>query len=444
MSSDELNDRGFTPDIEKISEFMDGAVYSRITGKITDYSDILTEQKLISLINFKYDLSSTQVNSIIALLLKTHAISLIYTIATKGMRDLEAEYISNIFSRPDSPATLSSYATIRTMIENRLTGQVQNYNINMNKPSSTLAIPVSELRSHVKSHAEMQDTRGLKSPKIQHGMISASLHDAMVTLLNSGEWWNDKSFTKFFIIDSGYPHAARLLLSKSEWFPLARIRNISETIPLHLDEIIGRRNLHITAQRQGEGKNIRAGAEVPETPEADDKMIMTPFGKQYGGKIDSLIAAMFSDGRYVIFASLSEDMLKKNIAALSEACAGGIPENPDPALSDALVNLGDFLISGHETVKSFSEKYLPAGRKSPATAQGSESREKTEEFLMTVFLHFFEIKFASLFKIIKSQDLKKFACAYILKRIQLKNGESLTPFGHTLIRAIGRSCGMKA
>ena len=65
-------------------------------------------------------------------------------------------------------------------------------------------------------------------------------------------------------------------------------------------------------------------------------------------------------------------------------------------------------------------------------------------FLAQVFIIYFEESFGTLFKIIKSMDMKKFACAFIIKRIYLKEGESLTNFGFFFIRVIAKVGGIKS
>ena len=56
---------------------------------------------------------------------------------------------------------------------------------------------------------------------------------------------------------------------------------------------------------------------------------------------------------------------------------------------------------------------------------------------------FFKEKFKSLFTVIKSPDMKKFACAYTIKRMYMKFGENITRFGYYFIRAMARVGGIK-
>ena len=140
-----------TEDLKKISPFIDHPSFTRIINKLTDYAEILTEGKLASLINFNYRLNASQANMLIDLLVDIQALSKIYAIAQKGKRDLDVEYISNIFSDVNNPGSTSSYLNLRNIIENRLSHQVQQYNMNMGKSNTTLSIPVNELHRPCKN-----------------------------------------------------------------------------------------------------------------------------------------------------------------------------------------------------------------------------------------------------------------------------------------------------
>ena len=87
--------------LKSITPFIDYNTISRIFNKLTDYAEVITEGKLSGIINFNYSLNSIQTNMIIDLLLEIQALSRIYVIAQKGKRDLEGEFLSNIFSDPN-------------------------------------------------------------------------------------------------------------------------------------------------------------------------------------------------------------------------------------------------------------------------------------------------------------------------------------------------------
>jgi len=444
MVHDSLNNRELMSDIDELSEFIDGGLFLKIINKIADYADILTEPKLHSLVNFKYDLNSLQIQGIIDLLLKIQALSKIYTIATKGMKDLEAEYISNIFSEPAYPFNVSSYVNIRTIIENRLTNQVQHYNMNMNKPNPAVAIPVNELKSHVKNYSESAGDKSLRSSKIQHGMIAASLHDAFILLVNREEWWNDNTYIKYFFNDSSSSKNGELLITKKEWKSLANIKERISAIPPYLEEILDRKIRLNASNRPVEQKESGPDMMNDEIADFNDKMLLTPFGRQYGGKIDKIINDIFNENKYIIFDSLNEEILKDKINGLFVEYNSGDAAIDGDRFSDDIINFVDFLLNKNDSAKTFAEKYLRNSKKSPYALFYNENKEKIDNFLTAYFMHYFEKKFSTLFKIIKSQDLKKFACAYILKRIYLKKGDNLSTFGFFLIKAIGRYNGIKA
>ena len=143
MNSEIINDL-----IDDIAEFIEPGAINKIVNKLTDYADILTVGKLSGIVNYNYNLNSSQTSIIIELLINTCAISRIYTMAMKGSKDLEEEYISNIYSNPVNPERASAYQNLKNILENRLTHQVQQYNINMNKNNTTMAMPINELRGH--------------------------------------------------------------------------------------------------------------------------------------------------------------------------------------------------------------------------------------------------------------------------------------------------------
>ena len=128
MADVPIFDENVESKIKKISEFLDTASLNKIINKLTDYAEIITAGKLSGIINYNYRLGSTQSRLTSELLIDIKALTKIYTIATKGSRDLEEEYISNIFSDAVTPTNISSYVSLRTTVENRLTHQVQQYN----------------------------------------------------------------------------------------------------------------------------------------------------------------------------------------------------------------------------------------------------------------------------------------------------------------------------
>ncbi len=96
-------------------------------------------------------------------------------------------------------------------------------------------------------------------------------------------------------------------------------------------------------------------------------------------------------------------------------------------------------------VKTFAEKFLYFDRKeSFSKFYSGQNQEQIEQFLTMMFTIFFEESFSALFKIIKSMDMKKFACAFIIKRIYLREGENLSNFGFYFIRVIARIGSIKA
>lgn len=211
--------------IGKIAEFIDESTFNKIINKLTDYAEIISEGKLAGMINFNYRLSSIQTNRIIELLIGNQAISKIYNIAMKGARDLEEEYISNIFSDNKNPAALSSYVNLRNLLENRLSHQIQQYNINMNKNNNTMAMPLNELKGHVRTYEELTRNNIAVSSKAQHGIIAASLHDSYVILLNNDNYRTDRTYIKYFFNEDDLHNKSKLILSREPRLPLTKIHD---------------------------------------------------------------------------------------------------------------------------------------------------------------------------------------------------------------------------
>ena len=86
----------------------------------------------------------------------------------------------------------------------------------------------------------------------------------------------------------------------------------------------------------------------------------------------------------------------------------------------------------------FSEEFLYTDRKISFLRFFSEVKDGVEEFLTRLFIIFFEEHFGPIFRIIRSLDMKQYACAFIIKRIYLIEGEEMPVFGYFLIKAIAR------
>ncbi len=98
------------------------------------------------------------------------------------------------------------------------------------------------------------------------------------------------------------------------------------------------------------------------------------------------------------------------------------------------------LVFSEYELKGLAESFLFERGKEPFSKFYSEEKKSSiEEFITLLFARYFEIEFGSLFKIIKSQDMKKFACAFIIKRLYLTVGDNLNTFGFFLIKAIART-----
>lgn len=429
--------------LTEIIDFIDYNTFNKIINKLTDYAEILSEGKLSGLINFNFRLNSNQTNKVIKILEDTQALTRIYNMALKGSKDLEVEYISIIFSDYENSEALSSYMNLKNLIENRLTHQVQQYNVNMGKNNTTMAIPLNELRGHVKTFLDLMETEMTISTKAQHGIIAASLHDAYTTLLNKSEFYNDRAYMKFFFNEDD-PTKKKVLLLKKE--RRLSIKEIGGAVRETLDRLHAIMYSKMQTTREpSQSDSITVPDFVPRYTRAEsftDRMMLTPFGRQYGSLIEKTITAIFDHTRRDSILALPEDAIREKIALLYQAYKLKSDILKHAVELDQSI---EYLLQQDYGIKTFAEKFLYFDRKEPFSKfYSGQNQEQIELFLNHMFSAFFESSFSSLFKIIKSMDMKKFACAFVIKRIYLREGENLTNFGFFFIRVIARTGGIKS
>jgi len=431
-----------TDDLKKIAPFIDYASFTRIINKLTDYAEIITEGKLASLINFNYRLNASQANMVIDLLVDIQALSKIYTIAQKGKRDLDVEYISNIFSDVNNPGSISSYLSLRNVLENRLSHQIQQYNMNMGKSNTTMSIPLNELHGHVKTFKDLQSSNISISHKAGHGYIAASLHDAYLTILNRFDWWDDKTYLKFFFNEDNSPKKSLNLITREtrltlfeiddnvkkvlEYFQSISLFKAKPKVPEHdfdLDEA---------------GSDAKSSKHDSNTINYSDKLLITPFGVQYGQKIDETIDSIFNGDNIKIAVTMNSEEIRRISTGLYQvykALPGSLTMPQNLIMTKDLVY---YLLGQDYGIKKFTEEFIYTDRKVPFARFFPEIKDDIEEFLTRLFIIFFEEVFSSIFRIIRSLDMKQYACAFIIKRIYLLKGEDMPLFGYFLIKAIAR------
>jgi hypothetical protein len=431
-----------TEDLKKISAFIDHPSFTRVVNKLTDYAEILTEGKLASLINFNYRLNASQATMIIDLLVDVQALSKIYGIAQKGKRDLDVEFVSNIFSDVNNPESTSSYLSLRNVIENRLSHQVQQYNMNMSKSNTTMSIPVNELHGHVKTFKDLMSSNITISHKARHGFIAASLHDAYLTILNRFDWWDDKTYLKFFFNEDNSPRKNLNLITRETRLTLFEIdSNIKKVLDYFQSIYLFKAKPKVTEQdfdlteSNADSKSSKHEAHLNNF---SDKLLVTPFGVQYGQKIDEIIDGVFNGEKMIQSKTMSSDDIKKNISALYQvykALPGSLamPQNQTMA-----VDVVYYLLGQDYGIKKFTEEFIYTDRKIPFLRFFPEVKDDIEEFLTRLFIIFFEDVFSSVFRIIRSLDMKQYACAFIIKRLYLAKGDDMPVFGYFLVKAIAR------
>ena len=423
-----------TDSLKEISSFIDYTSITRIVNKLTDYGDIITEGKLSSLINFNYKLNASQANMVIDLLVEIQALSKIYGIAQKGKRDLDVEFISNIFSNTNNLSSIPAFLNIRTAIENRLNTHIQQYNTSMNKNNTTMPISVNEIYSHVKTFSEFINNNISTSHKARHGYIMGSLHDAYVTVLNKVNWWEDKTYSKFFFNDDSSSKRTLNIITKEPRLTIAEIgNNIKKVVEFFKSISIFRTRKNDQNPEIKPDEEIKPLKEEQRTSNYSDKLMSTPFGIQYGQKIDEIIKNIFS-GR----TSINSEDIKKITQSLYQTYKQNSNSiNSEDNRTSSVVVVG-YLLDQDYGIKKFTEEFLHQDRKILFTKFFAENKDEIEEFLTVLFIIFFEERFNPIFRIVKSLDMKQYACAFIMKRMYLIKGENLPVFGYFLIKAIAR------
>ncbi len=436
-----INNR-ITEDLKKVSAFIDYTSFNRIINKLTDFGEIITEGKLVSLINFNYRLNASQSNMVIELLVNIQALSTIYAIAQKGKRDLDIEFISNIFSDVNNPSTITSYISLRNAIENRLSHQVQQYNMNMSKSNTTMAIPVNELHGHVKTFKDLMNSNITISHKARHGYISASLHDAYLTILNRFDWWNDKTYQKFFFNDDSSPKKNLNIITRETRLTLFEIDINIKKVMDYFQNLsafkIKPRAQEGGAEPSGTDAAVNTPARESSMNQYRDKLMLTPFGVQYGQKIDEIIDNIFSKEKINETISKYEGGIK-NIVTPLYGIYKTLPGSLNMAQNmNMILDTVYYLLGQDYGIKKFTEENLYSDRKIPFSRFFAEVKDDVEEFLIHLFIIFFEESFSSLFRVIRSLDMKQYACAFIIKSIYMLRGEDIPGFGYFFIKAIAR------
>ncbi len=434
---DIINDTKEFNALKEIASFFEYNSLHKVINKLTDYAEIINDGKLSGLVNFNYNLNSTQTNKIIDFLVNTRLISNVKTLALKGSSDLNNEYVSNIVSDTTNPENISSYVSLRTLIENRLTHQIQQYNVNMSKNNSTQSMPINELRGHVRTVRELQNSNVTVSHKAHHGTIAASLHDAYITIMTRVDWWEDKSYIKYFFNEDDSLKRGEYILTKKKRKSLIEIESDIKEI---LEYFLELKSLKIASQK-AESKKIlektlpSANDESKMNITFTDKMLHTPFGQSYGIQIDRVLRSIFN------FENINkeefEDKMKIELPQLYDSfllSKDNLRHNLD---KNTLKNLAHNFLTIDYGIKVFAEKFLHKKKVDPLSKfYTAETKVNIEEFISTIFILYFEEEFSQIFKIIRSKNMKQFACAFILKRIYLMHSDELTTFGYYFIQAI--------
>ncbi|MCL1911212.1 MAG: hypothetical protein FWG13_03295 [Leptospirales bacterium] len=442
-------------DLTDILPFANQALLTKTINKLADYTDIISEAKLSSSINYNYNLSSDQIKAIIEFLVNSRAVSRIYVIAQKGAKDLDHEYISNIFSNLENFENSSSYLSLRSAMESRLTQQVQQFNINMGTSNVAKAMSVTTLRNHSKLYNEAAKTLSSVSSKVQHGYIAASLHDAYVTFISRMDFWNDKTYSKFFFNEESSGNRNTLLTLPQEKEGVFRINKELNEL---LDGFDNRQNDGITIREemspednvsvvltdvsdQNEVSPSNTPSNIkkknPSTVNlTNDPTMQTPFGKQYGAKINSII-------NEICFQAGAQEI---DVDAVSSFLCDMYDEFRDNKLfitseerKKTLIQVVDSILFVDTGIRNFSEIFLYKNRQEVFSKFFQLNSSVIDRFFSTIFGVYFQERFKPFLKFIKTDEMMTFACAFIIKRIYILFGDAITVFGFFLIKAVAEA-----
>ncbi|MCL2025315.1 MAG: hypothetical protein FWG92_00725 [Leptospirales bacterium] len=435
--------------MNKIVSFSSQTMLAKIVNKLTDYTDILSESKLSTIINYNYNLTGDQIKTVIKFLVNSRALSCIYMIAQKGSKDFAHEYVSNVFSNPEHHEHSQSYLSLRNTMELRLTQQTQQFNINMGISNIGKSMPLTTLRSHVKMHDKAVETFSVVPPKVQHGYIAASLHDAYVTLIPRIDFWNDKTYMKFFFSDKTMEDKNMLLTLRQEKKSILKINkdlndllngfdNYKYDMAMLREETSledNTRNIIADDSSYDETLALKLERKFPTSLVnlSNDPTMQTPFGKQYGAKINSIISNICSEAAKQKLdmdaaTSLLCDMFNRFCDDKSSITIEGHGE--------FIIQIVDFILFIDTDVKNFSEVFLYRNRKESFSKFFQLNSSAIDAFFSVIFGIYFQERFKPVLKFIKTDDMMTFACAFIVKRIYIMFGDAIALFGFFLIKAV--------
>jgi len=434
--------------ISEITSFTNQAMLARIINKLADYTDIITETKLSGIINHNYNLSSDQIKAIIEFLVNSRAISCIYTIAQKGSKDLNREYISNIFSNPKNPENSPAYLTLRNIMELRLTQQIQQFNINMGVLNAAKSMSLITLRNHAKLYESALETFSSVSPKIQHGYIAASLHDAYATLISRLDFWNDKMYMKFFFNEENAEVRNTLLTLRQEKKGISRINrelkdllnsfdSYKDDITIMPKEIFPENNTKVIFTDTSDQERTQTFKIKRRSPQntnlPNDPIMQTPFGKQYGTKINSIINEICSkSAKQELDVNATSLLLRGMYDEFCDDQSSITPERHGKSIIQAV----DSILFIDTDIMNFSEVFLYKNEKDAFPKFFQINSSVIDTFLSAIFRVYFQERFKPILKFIKTDEMMAFACAFIIKRIYIMFGEIITIFGFFLIKAV--------
>jgi len=254
------------------------------------------------------------------------------------------------------------------------------------------------------------------------------------------DWWEDRSYQKFFFNEDDSQKREFYILSKKKRKSLTEIQADIKKILLKFSEI---KALKTKSKKHDNKENIEKKSETKQSSinlSFTDKMLHTPFGQSYGLQIDKILNEIFKHNIEEYDKSEIERSIDSQIYTYFELFKNNrqyfIHDNNNKNFA---LEITPKLLLINNGIKTFSEKFLHKNKLESFTKfYSNKNKNEIEDFIHTIFIIYFENEFVSIFKIIRSKNLKQFACAYIMKRIYLMQSENITTFGYYFIQAIAK------
>ena len=171
----------------------------------------------------------------------------------------------------------------------------------------------------------------------------------------------------------------------------------------------------------------------PSASQTNDPTMQTPFGKQYGVKVNSIINDICSKADKQVIDT------ETTASILCDMYNGFYSNNSSITLEEhgeQIMEVIDSIIFVDTDIMSFSELFLYRNRKESFPKFFQLNSSAIDAFFSVIFKIYFQERFKPFLKFIKTDEMMTFTCAFIIKRIYIMFGDAITIFGFFLIKAV--------